>query len=173
MKLHSGITINGKPYAKGTDVPGYKIYPFFLLHMLAFGGSGFFMAYGANDVSTGFLFLHGGFAILVYTVFYVALFGWDEVRWMFINAVLGIYGLWSEIGWILGAFGKQISDFPWYRHVVPFGYYVLYTFLLRHMLLDLFDARGDETRRRRLENGYVLGTITFYTLIWLAGRWMH
>ena len=170
MKLRGDLTINGRLYSKGSDVPWYTIYPFFLFHMLVFGGSGFLLAYAGNDVPTSFLYLHGGIAILVYTVFYLVIFGWDEVRWMFINAVIGVYGLWCEIGWLLGLFGKQLSDFPWQRHVIPFLYYVLYTFLLRHLVLDLFDAREDEARRRRIEAGYIVVSLLLYTVIWLAGR---
>ena len=170
MKLRADMEINGKTYPKGSDVPWYLVYPFFLLHMAAFGGSGFWIAYGAQDAPTAFLFMHGGIAILVYTIFYLVIFGWDEVRWMFINAALGIYGLWCEIGWLLGLFGKHISDYPWYRHVIPFTYYVLYTFLLRHLWLDLFDARNDPVRRQRFETGYVMGSVFFYSLVYLFHR---
>jgi hypothetical protein len=170
MKLAGAITINGKPYAKGSEVPWYAVYPFFMVHMLMFGGSGFLLAYGSPDTPLGFVFLHGGIAILVYTVFYVALFGWDEVRWMFINAALGIYGLRCEIGWLLSLFGKTMSDFPWYRHVIPFLYYVLYTFLLRHLLLDLFRARGDESRRKFVETGYIVVSVVVYTVVYLRSR---
>jgi hypothetical protein len=170
MKLRGDISINGKRYAKGSEVPKAAIYPFFMLHMLVFGLSGFFMAYVAKDVPTPFLFLHGGIAILVYTVFYLVIFGWDEVRWMFINAAVGVYGLWCEIGWLLGLFGKQISDYPWYRHVIPFLYYVLYTFLLRHLLLDLFGAREDPEKQRRIEGAYVVASVLVYTLVYLFHR---
>jgi hypothetical protein len=170
VKLRGSITVNGKAYPAGSEIAWYSIYPFFLLHMLMFGGSGFLMAYGSNDVPTAFLFLHGGFAILVYLVFYVAIFGWDEVRWMFINAAIGIYGLWCEIGWLLGLFGKHLSEFPWYRHIVPFGYYVLYTFLIRHLWLDLFKAREDPVRQQRFEIGYIVGSVVIYTLVYLVHR---
>lgn len=171
MKLQGSLSINGKAYPKGSEIPWQAIYPFFLLHMFMFGGSGFLMAYGGNDVPMGFLFLHGGIAITVYTVFYLAIFGWDEVRWMFINAAIGVYGLWSEIGWLLGLFGKHISDFPWYRHIVPFLYYVLYTFLLRHLFLDLFRARENPVRQKRIEFAYILGSIFLYTLLrFMRGR---
>jgi hypothetical protein len=170
MKLRGDITINGKRYEKGSEVPKAAIYPFFLLHMLLFGGSGFLMAYASKDVPTEFLFMHGGIAILVYTVFYLVIFGWDEVRWMFINAAIGVYGLWCEIGWALGLFGKEISDFPWYRHVVPFLYYVLYTFLLRHLVLDVFGGREDGPRRQRIELGYVVVSVLFYTVVYLRNR---
>jgi hypothetical protein len=139
--------------------------------MGVFGGSGFFMAYAGEDaVPTSFLFLHGGIAIVVYTVFYLVIFGWDEVRWMFINAAIGLYGIWCEIGWMLGWFGRSLSDFPWYRHVVPFLYYVLYTFLLRQLLLDLFGGREDAQRKQRIEWAYVIGSLVVYTLIYLRGR---
>ena len=170
MKLHGEITINGKAYPKGSDVPGGAIYPFFLLHMLIFGGSGFLMAYASKDVPTSFLYMHGGIAILVYTVFYVVIFGWDEVRWMFANAAIGLYGIWCEIGWILGWFGKTLSDFGWERHAIPFLYYVLYTFLLRQLVLDLFRAREDPARRQRIEIAYIVVSVLVYTLVWIGGR---
>ena len=170
MKLRGDLTINGQLYPKGSEVAWYSIYPFFLFHMLVFGGSGFLLAYAGDDVPASFLYLHGGIAILVYTVFYLVIFGWDEVRWMFINAVIGVYGLWCEIGWLLGLFGKQLSDYPWQRHVIPFLYYVLYTFLLRHLVLDLFGAREDAARRRRIEIGYIVVSLLLYTVIYVAGR---
>ena len=101
MKLRSDIRINQRTYAKGTEVPWYKVYPFFLLHMLIFGGSGFIMAYGKNHPPVLFLFLHGGLAISIYIAFYLAFFGRDEVKWMFINAGLGLFGIYSQIGWFL------------------------------------------------------------------------
>jgi hypothetical protein len=165
MKLHSALTINGKPYPAGTDVPWYTIYPFFLLHMLMFGGSGFLMAYAADDVPVGFLYLHGGIAILVYVVFYFALFGRDEVRWMFINAGLGLLGIRAEIGWLLGWFGKEIGDYPWVVHVVPFLYYILYTFLLRQLVLDLAGVRDDPARKARVEWLYVALSLAIYLVL--------
>ena len=93
MKLSADITIDKQIYVKGTDVPWYNIYPFFLVHMLIFGLSGFFMAYSDKGFSLLFLYVHGGFAILVYITFYLAIFECDEVKWMFINAFLGITGI--------------------------------------------------------------------------------
>ena len=170
MKLHSALTINGKPYPAGTEVPWYTIYPFFLLHMLMFGGSGFLMAYAADDVPTLFLYLHGGIAIVVYVVFYFALFGRDEVKWMFINAALGLLGIRAEIGWILGWFGKGIDDYPWTVHVIPFLYYILYTFLLRQMVLDLAGVRDDPVRKARVEWLYVAASVVIYLAILAASR---
>jgi hypothetical protein len=111
--------------------------------------------------------MHGGIAIVVYTVFYLAIFGWDEVKWMFINAALGLMGIYSQIGWILSLSGKSIDDFPWYRHVIPFLYYVLYTFLLRHLLLDLSGAREDTQKKSRVEIVYVAVSFAIYLLFYL------
>jgi len=51
------------------------IYLFFLVHMLVFGGSGFFIAYSDLNTDVGFLYMHGGIAIFVYTIFYLVFFG--------------------------------------------------------------------------------------------------
>jgi hypothetical protein len=168
MKLHSDMTINGKLIRKGEQVPMLFIYPFFLVHMGMFGFSGFFMAYGADDVGLFFLYMHGGIAIAAYLVFYLAIFGRDEVKWMLINAALGLLGIWLEIGTILSWFGKEIGDFPLAVHVTPFLYYILYTFLLRQMLLDLTRSRDKPGRKRAVEMLYVLGSLAVYGGLWLA-----
>lgn len=170
MKLHGDITINGKLHPRGSEIAWYAIYPFFLLHMAMFGGSGFLMAYAGKDVPTMFLYLHGGIAILVYVVFYFAIFGKDEVKWMFINAGIGLYGIWCEIRWLLSLFGAQMSDYPWHRHLVPFLYYILYTFLVRQMVLDLFHAREAGPRRQRVETAYIVVSLLVYTLFYLGQR---
>jgi len=110
VELQGSITINGRRYEKGDTVPWYAIYPFFMVHMGAFGVSGFFMAYSAKGAPLPFLYLHGGFACLVYLVFYMTLFGVDRVRWMFINAALGLFGIYAQIDWILALFDRQAGD---------------------------------------------------------------
>src|SRR3546814_18163896 len=92
-------------------LPKVFIYPFFLFHMLMFGISGFVLAYGA-DGDVAFLYMHGGIAIVVYLVFYFAIFGREQVKWMFIKAGLGTMGIYSQIGWILGLFGRNANDTP-------------------------------------------------------------
>jgi hypothetical protein len=170
MKLRSDVTINGKVHRKGEPAPMYFIYPFFLVHMGMFGLSGFLLAYGADDVELTFLYLHGGIAILAYLVFYLAIFGVDEVKWMFINAGLGLLGIWTEIRVILSWFGKTLDDFPMAVHVTPFLYYILYTFLLRQMLLDLTRSRDKPGRKRLVEMLYVLVSLAVYGSFWLAQR---
>lgn len=170
MKLKSDLTINGKRYGKGEKAPMAFIYPFFLVHMGIFGGSGFLMAYFIEDLEIAFLYMHGGIAILVYLVFYLAIFGLDEVKWMFINAGLGLFGIFTEIGWLLGLFGREVSEFPWYVHVIPFLYYVLYTFLLRQLVLDLFRGRDQPERRRTIERWYVIVSLLVYGGLFMLRR---
>lgn len=170
MKVHSEISINGKKYPKGSPLAWYMVYPFFLVHMLAFGLSGFFMAYSSDGPDVGFLYMHGGFAIFVYVIFYFALFGVDQVKWMFINAALGLFGIYAQINLILSVFGKRAEQFPWHVHVVPFLYYVLYTFLLYQMVLDVSGARRNETRKKIVEGFYVVGSLGVYTLIYFMSR---
>jgi hypothetical protein len=162
MKLHGSITMNGRAYSSGDEIPGTFVYPFFLIHMLAFGLAGFAMAY--SGVPIEIVFMHGGIAIAVYMIFYLAIFGLDEVKWMFINAGLGLFGIISQIDWILSLFGRHVSDYPVYVHIVPFLYWVLYTFLIRHAVLDALGAREDEARRSRVEYGYIGVSVAFYLL---------
>lgn len=167
MKANRDIMVNGKVVRQGMPMPMLFIYPFFLLHMGMFGLSGFLMAYAADDVELLFLYLHGGIAIFVYLMFYLVIFGRDEVKWMLINASLGLLGIWIEIETILGWFGKALSDFPPWVHVTPFLYYILYTFLLRQMLLDLTRSRDKPGRKRMVEIMYVLGSLAVYGALWL------
>ena len=170
MRLQGDLKINNQFYPKGAEVPWYSIYPFFLLHMLIFGGSGFFMAYAAKPAPLGFLFAHGGFAILIYTIFYLNIFGRDEVKWMFINAGLGVLGLYSQVGWLLSLFHKNLADYPWHRDIVPFLYFVLYSFLVRHALLDLTGAREDEAKTTWVGYLYIAVSLTLSVITFFLGR---
>lgn len=144
---------------------GCFIYPFFAIHMLAFGASGFFLAYSQDHADLAFLYLHGGIAIVVYIAFYLTIFGREQVQWMLINAALGIFGIYAQVGWILARFGRRIDDYPWYVHVVPFLYYVLYTFLLRQFLIDATRSRDNPRRRSIVDTAYVLVSVFVYGLM--------
>ena len=146
------------------------IYLFFGIHMLMFGLSGFLMAYTSDGPDLAFVYLHGGIAIVVYMVFYLVIFGRDEVKWMLINAALGILGIYSQIGWILAKFGKDIDNYRWNVHVVPFLYYILYTFLLRQFLLDLTRSRDNPARKKLVDAVYVIGSLVVYAGFLLRGR---
>ncbi len=150
--------------------PKKFVYPFFGVHMLMFGLSGFAIAYGSDDTDLVFLYMHGGIAIVVYLVFYVIIFGFDQVRWMLINAALGILGIYAQVGWILAHFGRRIDDFPWQVHVIPILYYVLYTFLLRQFLIDVTGSRDRPRRRALVHSVYVLASLAVYGLLLYAHR---
>ena len=169
MRLHGNVTFNGRAYSSGDQISGLFIYPFFLIHMFVFGLSGFVLAYSGAPIE--FVYMHGGIAILVYLVFYLAIFCRDDVKWMFINAGLGLFGIVSQIDWILSLFGRHVADFPPYVHVIPFLYFVLYTFLIRHALLDLLGARDDETRQGRVQAAYVGASVAFYLAAHLVEAW--
>ncbi|AKS42884.1 hypothetical protein WM2015_2526 [Wenzhouxiangella marina] len=170
MQIHGDLTINGRKYRKGDEIPWYFVYPFFLFHMGVFGLSGFFMAYASEGPGLVFLYMHGGIACVVYLIFYLVIFGIDRVRWMFINAGLGLFGIYAQIDWILSAFGKRAADYSAAVHFIPFFYYVLYTFLLHQMLLDLSRARDNERRRRWIDAAYIAGSLLVYGTIWLSQR---
>ena len=158
---------NGQADERGNRFPWYFIYPFFLFHMLIFGLSGFYMAYSSDGPELSFLYMHGGFAIFVYTIFYLAIFGVDEVKWMFINSALGLMGIYAQIDWILSLFGKRAGDFPASVHVVPFLYYILYTFLLYRAVLDLAGARKSPQRKKTVEGIYVVVSLLVYGVLYL------
>ena len=155
-----GVASSGK-------VPVF-IYIFFLVHMLAFGGSGFFMAYSEPDPPVDFLFMHGGFAIFIYLIFYLVIFGLDEVKWIFINAFLGLFGIIVEIDWILSLYDRKLSDFPVYVHIIPFLYYILYTFLIRRALIDFTGSWNNAQRKKRVEIGYIVVSIIIYLGFYFA-----
>ncbi len=156
--------------ARGPGQIMWFIYPFFALHMLIFGLSGFLIAYMPDAPDLTFLYLHGGIAIFVYIVFYLVIFGRDAVSWMLLNAALGIVGIYAQIGWILERFGKRITDYPWQVHVVPFLYYVLYTFLLRQFLIDVTRSRDNPQRRAMVDAAYVVVSVVVYGVLLWRGR---
>ena len=139
--------------------------------MLMFGGAGFGMAYFAKDVPPHVLFMFGGLSITLYTVFYLAIFGLDEVKWMFINAGLGLLGIYTEVGWLLSLFHKKIEDYSFAVHIVPFLFFVLYTFLIRHAVLDMTGAREDKQKKTRVEIWYVVVSVVLSAIaFWLEHR---
>ena len=167
MKVHGSMSINGKQYSKGDTISPWSVYPFFLFHMGMFGGSGFFMAYFSH-APTFFIYLHGGIAVLVYLAFYLTIFGADQVKWMLINAGLGIFGLYAEIDYLLSLANTQASDFAWYRHVIPFAYYVLYTFLLRQIALHITGSHDDPEKAETVSYIFTFVSFIVYFFIYLS-----
>ena len=89
---------------------------------------------------------------------------------MLTNAAIGIFGIWTEIDWLLSKFDRHVSDYAWYVHVIPFLYWVLYTFLVWQVVLDVTRARGNPERRKLVRAGYVVVMMTLYTTLWLARK---
>jgi len=136
------VALNFKGALKVADTtnnrPHIVVYVFFLVHMFAFGGSGFYLAYG-EDTPYIMTLMHGSIAIFVYIIFYITLFGLDKVVWMFINAILGLAQTYFVINF-LGQFFVNNWDFynyPFYRHIIPAIYIVLYLFLIRQLIYDI------------------------------------
>ena len=104
---------------------------------------------------------------------YLAIFGRDEVKWMFINAGLGSLGIYSQIDWLLSLVlvDKRASDYPFYVHVIPFLYYVIYTFLVRQAVLDITQSREDPIRKKRAENLFIAFSVAVYAISYYLTSW--
>lgn len=164
MKLRKDLKINGKLVKKGETIPWWYIYPFFCIHMLVFAGSGFLLAYTGDGPGRAlpFLYIHGGGAIVIYLIFYLAIFGRDQVMWMFVNAAIGGLATYTQIDWILSLFGKQAQDYSYAVHAIPFLYFVLYTFLLRQAVLDITGALDNKIKEGVVSWAYAVISIVFY-----------
>ena len=160
ITIHGEMRIGNRRFRKGDEVPWIAVYPFFLLHILLFAITGFWLAYAKDAVLM--LYLHGGLAIFGYTFFYIEIFGLDEVKWMFINAGLGIVGIYTQLNRILSLFGKTVEDYPIYIHVIPCLYFVIYTFLIRQALLDITHARKGGRRKQITDCIYVAVMLLIY-----------
>ena len=167
MKLKCDWRLKGKHYKAGEEVPAKEVFPLFLINMFFFGGGGFLLAYYSPDTPIAFVYFMGGLGIFVYVNFHIAIFGWDAVKWMFINAGLGIFGIYSELRVVLKYFDKNIADFAWYVHVIPFTYYVLFTFLLYQAVLVMFAADQSPVRKKNIESGYIIVSLLIYLWIYL------
>ena len=66
-------------------------------------------------------------------------------------------------------FDKDPADYSIAVHVVPFLYYVLYTFLLHQMVLDVSGARENEARKKLVDVLYVVGFAVVYSVVLVAG----
>jgi hypothetical protein len=168
LRLHGSITFNGRDYVAGDEISPLVVYPFFLLHMAIFGGMGFVLAYAPDSATLAapeyafWVCFAGILGVAIYLLFYLRIFGRDQVEWMLINAALGLIGTVTQLDWILSLFGKGVGDYPTYVHLVPLMYFVMYTFLLRHAVLDLTGAREDQEKRPKVEYAYIGVMLAFY-----------
>ena len=145
------------------------MFAFFLFHMLGFGTMGFLAVYFDPQPSISLIWALGILSIFPYVVAYLDIFGRDAVKWMFINAILGIFGIYSELRVVLRYFDKAIEDYAWYLHFIPFAYYVLYTFLLYQLVLFIFRVDLHPERKKNVETGYIVFSLLIYLGIYLQG----
>ncbi len=135
--------------------------------MLIFGGTSFLIWY-SGLVPLGILpyfYFFDGFALLIYILLYLGVFGHEEVKWMFINAGLGILGIYTQLDAVLSHFGKRVDQYPLHIHITPTLYFILYTFTIRQAVLDLFNAREDDIIRTIVKYGYITVSTLAYLVI--------
>jgi hypothetical protein len=120
------------------DFPKKIIYPFFLLHMLCFWFVWFNLSYFQEWIEYSSVFGFWLMSIIIYLVFYLVFFWIWKIKDMFINAIVWSISIYAWMWDILFFFGEDISSFNRYWHIVPWIYFVMYTFLLRNLLKDLF-----------------------------------
>lgn len=160
MKIHNDW---GNYKKAGDEVSGFEIYSFFLAHMFILGGFIFAMSY-IGDISAIFRYAFGALSIIGYIAYYRIIFGIDEIKWLVINTSLGFWGIHSQFESLLSFLGKRYSDYPLNVHIIPFIYFVMYTFLIRQAILDLTDARENPTKKFWIEISYIAIYVAFCML---------
>jgi hypothetical protein len=149
MRIHGHITLNKRRYAPGDEVSPLAVYPTFFAFFLVFCTPTYLLAYLSETPDVGGVYALGIFGSVFFLGFYLTIFGPDEVKWMLVNAALGVFGIFGQISWIMSTFFfKAIDELSWYVHVMPFLIFVLFTFLARQALTDLLGGRDNEARRR-------------------------
>ncbi|ACV27578.1 hypothetical protein Kkor_2168 [Kangiella koreensis DSM 16069] len=167
MKLKTDIYSGHKIYRKGDQLPWVKVYGLFIIVVFAILPVIFNETYIQRDINlTYFLFL-GGFFPLIYLLYYRSVFGRDAILWIFINSILGILGTFAELNWLLKYFyEKEVSDFPFYYHIVPAIHYILLTYVLRQAIIDTFHARDNDKRLFYVNILYVVLSILIYSSLY-------
>ena len=139
--------------------------------MAIFGGSGFIRTYGDNRPDLTYIYRHGGIAITVYVFFYFAIFGRDEVKRMFLNALFGLLRKGVQVGWLLSLFDRESSTCPLSVYVTPFLFFLLYSFLMRRAVLDLINSLDDPARRKTMKKRYNSVTLAV-NAVCIAVQWL-
>ena len=163
MKLKTDIGIGHKTYRKGSHLPWFRVYGLFLFTIAAIFWVVFDIIYLQRDSDLGFVLFFGLFIPALYLLAYRSIFGITEVRWLIINSAIGIIGIITELDWVLSyLYDKNLSDFPIYYHIIPCAHYILLTFVLRQAVIDTFNSRDNKARRKYVNLGFVLVTLTVY-----------
>jgi hypothetical protein len=64
---------------------------------------------------------------------------------------------------------SSFNDFV-INDAIPFLYFVLYTFLIRHAILDITKSREDDNRQKRTEYGYIAVSVAIYIISYCLER---
>ena len=132
------------------------IYLFFLADMAGFGTLTFYLTYHQQQ---GESYMVGAMLVIIYVLFYLMLFGADDVLWLFINGLLGALMVRSWLETLATPFipppsmlGHGIitdfDGFPVVRHILPGAVFLMYQFMLRNFLIDALGARFNPRRKR-------------------------
>ncbi|EKE29455.1 MAG: hypothetical protein ACD_2C00172G0003 [uncultured bacterium (gcode 4)] len=122
-------------------------YPILVPHVLIFGFTWFMLFYSHQRPAMGFLIWL--ITTISYLIVYVQLFGKEQIRDMLIGGliwVIQVYG-WLEIlaakaiDWTKEF--KTFDSMPMYYHLIPATYFIMWTFLVKNVIIDLIWARNN------------------------------
>lgn len=155
-----------------------RIWSYTLLYSFFFGILGFCawgsfnLAYGSPDTPWQVHIIsniHGLAFSSGILAFYYVMFGLDEIKWMFINAGIGIFGIYSELTIILKKLDKNIADYSLFAHAMPFTYYVMITFLIYRTVISFSGAEDNPARKKIVEIAYIGISLAIYLFIFNLG----
>lgn len=118
-----------------------------------------------NDQYTGMIISIIGIAICT-SVYYI-FFKFDNLKWLFKNTLIGIIGIWFELGLILTLMGKDIYDYPFYCHIIPIWFYAIYISVIRINRIDRANARRDKKQKVKIENKITRRTLVVHAIFFV------
>lgn len=168
LRLRYDIRYGKDFYRAGTQLSPLIVYPTIFLQIFLFGAFCFGFAYAGKWPNMGGLVIIGGFGIMFFALFYSALFSLAEIGWMFLNGAIGVLGILSQIDVVLSWFGKSAGDFGFDAHLFPVIYWIMASFVLWQLVLDITRSREDPVRRWWANLAFSLSSLALYAALWLA-----
>lgn len=168
LRLRYDIQYGKAFYPAGTRLSPLIVYPTIFLQICLFGAFCFGFAYAGKWPNMGGLVIIGGFGIMFFALFYIALFGLAEIGWMFLNGAIGVLGILSQIDVVLSWFGKSAADFGFDAHLFPVIYWIMASFVLWQLVLDITRSSEDPVRRWWANLAFSLSSLAVYAALWLA-----
>ena len=150
--------------------PIWFFFPFFIAHAVLFGLVVLLFAYAQYSSAMGLviLFIWGFLGVLCYLMVYSALFGLDSFKWIVSNTALALFGFSAELHLLIDWFNVETANIAWYRNMLPYAYYVMYTFWFRQLVLAAFGAREDTSKGERVSNYFLVVCLLIYLLMYIA-----